>query len=163
MLKQTETLWTDSQSQPRPIFESPPESRDLERLRLLLERGAVLVAVVAAVGYLLYAFWLRPGPPMLFGPLGSVGTVGEGDDGFWNSDISALIDELPLTPDRQGELAGVGANSDAAQRAGATDSDRDDGAGGRHERRGRRETLAVTGGLGALINRPPKNQPSNSR
>jgi hypothetical protein len=119
MLKQAETLWADSQSQPRPIFESPPDRRDRARFGPFFQRAATLAAAIAVVAYVLYAFWLRAVPPLLFGPLGPVDAIHEGgNDALWNTDFSARTDGLPRALDSH--IGQTGAGSKATSRTGAT-------------------------------------------
>jgi hypothetical protein len=108
MVKQAESLWSESQSQPRPLFETPPEARDSTRARLWVQRAVALAAGVAAVIFLLYVFWLRAAPPLLFGPLGSVGDAEQGrNSGLWDGSFLGLIDGLsPALDERDGTRLG---------------------------------------------------------
>jgi hypothetical protein len=90
----------------------------------------------------------------LLWPLGPGGTVEEGgNDGFWGDDSSTLTYGLPLAPDRQPELAEVGATSNATMRTGASVSEQDEGPADEGQRE-RGETVAVAEGLSAMTQTP---------
>ena len=99
MVKQAESLWSESRSQPHPLFENVPEAHESTRARVWVQRAVAWGAGAAALIFLLYVFWLRATPPLLFGPLGPVGGAEQGRSlGLPDGGLLALLEELSQPP-----------------------------------------------------------------
>jgi hypothetical protein len=148
MVKQAESLWSESRSQPHPLFENVPEARESTRARVLMQRAVAWGAGAAAVVFLLYVFWLRAAPPLLFGPLGSVGEAEQGRSlGLPSGGFLSLIEGLSQPPAERGRTQPLAPNAIGSKNdARSTESAKKDGGRTEASGSGRPHGVAAEGG-----------------